>query len=497
MAGSIRQSAQNSTRIESPHGLTHDPVAGAWIIRTIASARAAYTKLVPVPPTAPWHRRLVILAAVIAALGWPPVARAQETPPTKPPDVREHVAVTARVLTPTRETTGTSWLPEATPMYGVHRPWRRWDLRVDGVVFVQALYEPGDRHRTGGAGNRQGGSVNWGMFMARRTVGAGRFGVRTMFSAEPWTVRSCGALSFLATGEVCDGDTIHDRQQAHDLVMELAVDYDRALRGGWRWQVFAALAGEPALGPPGYLHRASATNNPLGPIAHHWLDSTHAFGLVTGGVHNHRWKAEVSAFNGREADESRADVDLGAFDSVAGRVSFLPSARLALQVSAARMRDVRTEFPFADQDPVVRFTTSAVYHVPLPRNGIWATTAAFGANRVREVVIGDLLEATSRAALIESSVTLSGRHTLFGRAEIADMPAHHLHAHEYFASVFAVGKMQVGYVRHLNARNGLVPGIGGTFALSVLPSELASRYSGRAAPSVGVFFSLKAARHGM
>lgn len=51
-----------------------------------------------------------------------------------------------------------------------------------------------------------------------------------MLSAEPWTVPGCGSLSFLATGEVCDGDTIHDRQQPHDLVMELAVNYERSLR---------------------------------------------------------------------------------------------------------------------------------------------------------------------------------------------------------------------------------------------------------------------------
>lgn len=120
------------------------------------------------------------------------------------------------------------------------------------------------------------------MLMARRSLSGGRFGVRTMLSAEPWTVPDCGSLSFLATGEVCEGDTIHDRQQLHDLVMELAMDYDRPLWGQWRWQVYAGLAGEPALGPPGYPHRASALVNPVGPVTHHWLDATHVtFGLVT------------------------------------------------------------------------------------------------------------------------------------------------------------------------------------------------------------------------
>jgi hypothetical protein len=77
------------------------------------------------------------------------------------------------------------------------------------------------------------------------------------------------------------------------------------------------------------------------------------------------------------------------------------------------------------------------------------------------------------------------------------MPAHHLHAHEYSTSVFTLGKLQGGYVRSFDAWKGVVPGIGGTAALSVLPAALAPRYSGRVAPSFGVFFSLRAARHQM
>lgn len=195
--------------------------------------------------------------------------------PQPPPDVHEHVAVTAPLLTPTRDASGTGWLPDATPMYGVHREWKSWEVRLNGVVFVQATFEPGDRHRTGGSQTRQVTSTNWGMIMARRSVAGGRFGVRTMLSAEPWTISRCGSLNFLAVGEVCGGDTAHDRQQSHDLVMELAVDYERRLRGEWLWQIYAGLAGEPALGPAGYPHRASAIANPSGPLTHHWLDSTH------------------------------------------------------------------------------------------------------------------------------------------------------------------------------------------------------------------------------
>jgi hypothetical protein len=390
-------------------------------------------------------------------------------------------------------------MPQVTPMYGIHRPWRGWDVRLSGVAFVQALYEPRDRHRTGGADRQQVGSMNWGMFMARRSVRGGRFGIRTMLSAEPWTVARCGSLSFLAVGEVCEGDTIHDRQQPHDLFMEVAVDYDRALRGSWRWQLYAGLAGEPALGPPGYPHRTSAIANPIGPVTHHWLDSTHvAFGVLTVGSYNQRWKAEASTFNGREPDDSRADLDLGAFDSVSGRVSFLPTERLALQVSAARLREALTEFPFPSQDHATRLTASAVYHRPFSADGIWATTVAFGTNKAREIVVGGgILNATTAAGLVESSLTFSERYTVFGRAEVGGMPAHHLHAHEYATSVFAIGKMQIGYVRHLRAVGGVQPGIGGTVAVSFVPPALAPRYSGRTAPSFGIFFSLQTARHQM
>jgi hypothetical protein len=74
------------------------------------------------------------------------------------------------------------------------------------------------------------------------------------------------------------------------------------------------------------------------------------------------------------------------------------------------------------------------------------------------------------------------------------MPAHHLHAHEHSQSLVAPGKVQAGYVRHLPAMAGLVPGIGGSVALSLLPPELALRYFGRVAPSFAMFFSLRPAR---
>ena len=59
---------------------------------------------------------------------------------------------------------------------------------LHGIAFGQLLYEPGYIHRTGGYDETQIGSVNWGMLMARRSVGKGRLGLRAMLSLEPWTL---------------------------------------------------------------------------------------------------------------------------------------------------------------------------------------------------------------------------------------------------------------------------------------------------------------------
>lgn len=429
----------------------------------------------------------------------PAAATAQERPSPPPvQEVHEHVEVPGTLLTPSRDASGTGWLPQSTPMYGVHQPWRGWDVRLNGNLTALFVYEPGERHRTGGFGTRQLAGVNWGMAMLRRALGSGRIGVRTMLSAEAATMRHCGALNFLATGDICDGDTVHDRQQGHDVVMELAGDYEAPIAGAWRWQIYGAVAGEPAFGPAGYAHRPSAFGNPLRPVAHHWLDSTSVtFGVGTLGIHNATFKAEASVFNGRDADASRVDVDLGAFDSFSGRVSFLPTKNLAVQLSGARIREVRTVSTREPLGTDSRVTASVSYHRPLGGDGIWATTAAYGINRGIESAAGVLFNLTSDAVLLESSVTLSNTHTIFGRLEAVGMPAHHLHAHEYGGGVFEVGKVQGGYVRHFRSMKGVVPGVGATAALSVLPKEYAPRYSGSIAPTYSVFVNLRPARHAM
>jgi hypothetical protein len=441
------------------------------------------------------------LATVLLAAGFAVVlggsGRAQEQPGPLPlPPQHEHPHdSTASELFAARDASGTAWVPYESPVYGVHWNAGRWQVMLHGTAFAQLLYEPGEKHRTGGFESGQFSSVNWVMAVARRGAGAGRVGLRAMASVEPWTVRHCGFINLLASGEMCQGDTIHDRQHPHDLFMELAADYDRPVRGSLRWQVYGGLAGEPALGPSAFPHRLSAMPNPIAPITHHWLDSSHiAFGLITAGLYQPRWKTELSVFNGREPDEERADLDLDALDSVSARLTFMPSPRLALQVSAGYLHAAEAEFPPQPRSDLVRSTASATYHRLVGAN-VWAATAAYAVNSGDEVIPGDVVHLVTHAVLVESSLTSRARDTWFGRIEVVGKPGHDLHVHPQPARVFPVAKGQVGYERRVWMRRSLAASVGGTASLGIVPPALQAYYSGRLAPGFGVFFNVRPSRH--
>src|SRR5687768_2320289 len=132
-----------------------------------------------------------------------------------------------------------------------------------------------------------------------------------MVSLEPATIGKRGYPLIGQTGETADGKThLIDRQHPHDLFMELAATYSRNISDTASVFLYVGLPGEPALGPPAFMHRTSGVDNPEAPITHHWLDSTHiTFGVVTAGVVVNNWKLEASAFRGREPDQHRFDIE--------------------------------------------------------------------------------------------------------------------------------------------------------------------------------------------
>src|SRR5206468_6723046 len=141
-------------------------------------------------------------------------------------------------------------------------------------------------------------------------------GIRTMLSLDPSIGKSGYPLLF-ETGETANGrDPLIDRQHPHDLFMELAASYSRNLGPDSSAFVYVGLPGEPALGPPTFMHRLSGMDNPDAPLNHHWMDSTHiTFGVATLGYVWKDFKIDASAFNGREPDQNRWNIETRQLDS--------------------------------------------------------------------------------------------------------------------------------------------------------------------------------------
>jgi hypothetical protein len=311
-------------------------------------------------------------------------------------------------------------------------------------------------------------------------------------SLEPWTIRGCGYPDLLASGEACAGAAIHDRQHPHDLFMELAATYDKALAGDVRLQVYGGPVGEPALGPTAFPHRVSAMPNPLAPITHHWFDATHiAYGVVTGGVYGQRWKAETSVFNGREPDEHRANIEFHALDSISGRVWFLPTKQWAMQVSAGRLTQAEPGDHGGPRVDVTRLTASATYHRALRPGSLWASTVGWGRNQEPGT-------AATNALLAETSVTFDDRDTWFGRVELSGKSAHDLAIEGLEAEeVFTLAKVQAGYTRYLSGWRGLKPGVGAHVSAGLVPESLKPFYGRRVNLGAGVFLTIRPGAAGM
>jgi hypothetical protein len=369
-------------------------------------------------------------------------------------------------------------------MQGLMRRRGPWTLMLHGNAFVQFIDTGTDR------GDRQFGSINWLMGMAQREARGGQLQVRAMVSAEPLTVGRCGYPNLLQSGEFCHGTPLHDRQHPHDLFMEVAVNYRRAVNESLAFEIYG---GEPALGPTAFPHRLSAMPNPIAPIAHHWLDATHiSFGVVTGAVYGRTWKAEASLFNGREPDDRRYDFDLAALDAYSGRVWLMPTSQWALQVSAGHLTEAERGESGIRND-VDRITASATYH-RLVNSRLWATTIAWGWNREGHdepaSVVHGQAGATS-AFVAETAADFTRDDSLFARGEIVGKTAGDLALPISGEETFTVSKLQAGYTRWLLESRGIKAGVGGSVGVAIAPKGLEPFYGRRTAGEFSVFFTVR------
>jgi len=362
-----------------------------------------------------------------------------------------------------REGSGTSWQPDTTPMPGMHRTEGDWSLMAHG--YLNAVYD----RQTGPRGDDKGFTSSMLMLMGNRPAGPGTLGLRAMLSLDPTQGKSGYPLLF-QSGETADGSThLVDRQHPHDLFMELSTSYSVPFGQDGSAFVYLGLPGEPALGPPAFMHRFSGMRNPEAPITHHWLDSTHiTFGVATLGVSRGPFQLEGSWFNGREPDQFRWNVETRKFDSWSARLSYNPLPELAMQVSYG---DLKSPEQLEPDVRVKRATASITYHLKTGADH-WATTLAWGRNKKS----GPETKTSEPGWLLESTYAIRDKHTIFARAEQVDNSELFAEGHPLHGESVRLRKLSLGYIYDF-ARTGPVAwGIGGVVGFLDGPSRIEPSY---------------------
>jgi hypothetical protein len=299
---------------------------------------------------------------------------------------------------------GTGWQPASVPARLRMTSRAGWDLMAHGSLFLTYNQQGGPR------GEGKAESVNYLMLMEQHQLGSGTVLFREMFSAESLTSPHPGFPLLFQTGETYHGQALVDHQHPHNVFAELSVLYTVPLNEKVSWLFYGGPAAEPALGPVTYIHRESASENPAAPLSHHLQDSTHtSFGVVTTGFIIDRFKIEASAFNGREPDEDRWDIQLAALDSWSFRVSAPPARNWAAQYSYGYLQHPEALEPGNER----RQTASLEYNRPFTQ-GNWATSVVWGRKR-------KLLDNTvQNSYLLESTVNFRRRNYAYTRMELVD-----------------------------------------------------------------------------
>lgn len=376
-----------------------------------------------------------------------------------------------------RDASGTSWQPDATPMDGIHNMDGDWMTMWHGNVT--AVYD----HQGGPRGGKQTFAESMLMFMAQRPMGAdGTLGLRAMASLDP-TMGKAGYPLLFQAGETADGHhALVDRQHPHDLLMELSASYSRKLGPASSAFVYAGLPGEPALGPSAYMHRASGMDNPEAPLTHHWLDSTHvAFGVVTAGYVWNKLKLEASVFNGREPDQYRWNMEVRKLDSASARLSWNPTPEWALQVSHGRLDSPEGLEP---EMSVRRTTASASYQHALVGRPM-QTTFAWGRNK------RDPGQATD-GYLLESALHVDPATSLFARFERVANDELFDHDSPLHGQAFNVRKLSAGFARDVFSA-GQVRFSAGALASKYWKPGVLDQFYGANPTSFMVFFRARLA----
>jgi hypothetical protein len=376
----------------------------------------------------------------------------------------------SRSIPMNRDGSGTSWVPDETPInaYMIHG--KKWMTMIHGNIFLR--YNNQDLFNKGSRGAYKFDAPNYLMGMTQRKVGEhGLFSINTMFSLDALLVGNGGYPLLYQTGESYKGNKLVDKQHPHDLFSELSVAYTQQLSKITDLYFSFGYPGEPALGPPVFMHRLSAANNPDAPLSHHYADATHiTFGVATLGFRVSDFKVEGSTFKGREPDEFRYGFDAMKFDSYSIRLSYNPSKEWALQVSNGWIHSPEEIEP--DQN-VKRFTASAIHTKMLNADSYIATTLVYGQNHYSDN------GKTLPSALLESNLQLH-KNAFYGKYEFVQKDADELDLQNYASGYnpnYNINAFTLGYNRMLGnwiKNTDFRVGLQGT--VNVSPTALQSLY---------------------
>lgn len=355
---------------------------------------------------------------------------------------------------------GTSVLPADSPM-------RMWALRTrDWLLMIHGAADLGPDLQGGPRGALAWGAENWQKLHLSGELGPGLLDLRAMTSLEPFVQPAGGVPQLFQLGETYQFRPLVDRQHPHDLFMELSARYTWSLAERTALFLYAAPAGEPALGPGAYLHRPSAMDNPSTPLGHHLQDSTHtAYGVATVGARQGDFQLEGSLFNGREPDEFRTNLELAPLDSWAARLSWFPGRNWSLQLSHGYLREPERAYP-GD----VQRTSASVTHTGRIPWGQLSTSLIWGQSLEMHRVPFYTLQSYG----LESDLIAPGRRQFYGRFELVDRVGL---GGVLDTAIQRVGALTLGAVQEVGLfRENLDLGVGADLTVYTLNPELQAVY---------------------
>jgi hypothetical protein len=381
------------------------------------------------------------------------------------------------------DSSGTSAQPNSAqvPMFMIMKG--NWMLMFHGEAFLNVTQQSGPR------GADKIFSTNWFMPMVQRQVGPGQLTLRTMISLEPAAVTGRFYPELFQQGETAFGRPINDGQHPHDFFMELAALYDIKMGEHTLLSFYAAPVGDPAMGPPAYPHRISASEDPLAPLGHHLQDSTHiASDVITAGLTYKFARIEASGFHGREPDEFRWNIDSGKIDSWSSRFTIQPGQNWSAQYSFAQLASPEALHPGED---IQRMTASVMYNRNFA-HGNWATMLLWGRNHTRPE--GE----NFNGYLAETTLGFATNNHVWGRIENTDRTTELLLGRNLeppgFQETFLarVQAYTFGYDRDIKLLPHLATAIGGQLTLYSKPDSLTPIY-GQHPTGVIVFLRIRPA----